>query len=123
TTPAALSTGTSLVSWPATVTRRSPSGAAAMRLGGELAGLADLLVEDGRGHVAAELADTASEGSGRVSQLRTCVGGRGDDDLAHDGGIVAGPHRGGGQHVESFAASRVQRKRLIDRDGVRVERS
>src|SRR3954470_13528775 len=92
-----------------------------MRLGGELTGLADLLVEDRRGHVAAQLADTASEGSRRVSQPRTCVGGRGDDDLADDRGVVAGPHRGGGQHVESFAASRVQRKRLIDRDGVRVE--
>src|SRR4051794_25584121 len=82
-----------------------------VRLGGELAGLADLLVEDGRGHVAAQLADTASEGSGWVSQPRTCVGGRGDDDLAHDGGFVTGPHRGGGQGVESFPASRVQRKR------------
>jgi len=84
-----------------------------MRLGGEFELFADLPVEQGRGHVAAQLADAASERSGRVSQPRMRVGGRGDDDLAHDGGFVAGPHRGGDQHVAGFAAPRVQRKRFV----------
>jgi hypothetical protein len=102
------------------MSRRQPQS---RQLGGELVGLADLLVEQGRGRVAAQLADTARECSGRVAQLRACVGGRGDDGLADERWFVAGLDRGGDQRVDGFAASRVERKRFVGRDGVRVRLS
>ena len=60
-----------------------------------MVGLADLLVEDGRRRVAAQLAHAARERTGRVAQLRSCVGGRDDDGVAHYGGFVAALRQAG----------------------------
>src|SRR5437660_7867960 len=88
----------------------------------ELVDLADLLVEHRGGRVAAQLGHAAREWPGRVSKLRARVGGRADDGLADDRWFVAAVDRFGRQHVEHFATLRIDRKRFIDRHGVRVER-
>jgi hypothetical protein len=79
------------------------------QLGGELIGLADLLVEQGGGRVAPQLAHPARECSRRVAQLRSRVGGRGDDRPARERGFVAGLDRVGDQHVDGGAAAGVER--------------
>src|SRR3954454_6466379 len=88
----------------------------------ELVDLADLLVEHGRGRVAAQLADAAREWPGRVAELRVRAGGRRDDGVGHDRWFVAAPDCFDEQGVEHFAASRIDGKGLIGGDGVRVER-
>src|SRR2546421_11295187 len=85
------------------------------QLRGELVELADLPVEHGGGHVATRLADATRDRSGRVSQLRPLVGGRGDDRPAHERWLVAGLDRQRKLLVEEFAALRVERKGLIGR--------
>jgi hypothetical protein len=54
-----------------------------------LAELADLLVEDGSGSVAARLAHAPGGLAGGVPELRAFVGGGGDDRLADDRWRVA----------------------------------
>src|SRR3954467_7442675 len=83
----------------------------------ELVHLADLLVEHGRGRVAAQLADAAREWPGGVPELRVRPGGRRDDGIGNDRWFVAAPDRFGEQRVERFAASRIDGKRLIGEDG------
>src|SRR3954453_10634708 len=73
----------------------------------ELVDLADLLVEHGRGRVAAQLADAAREWPGGGAELRARAGGRRDDGVGHDRWFVAVPDRFGDQGVEHFAASRI----------------
>src|SRR4051812_26562254 len=84
----------------------------------ELVDLADLLVEHGRGRVAAQLADAAREWPGRVAELRVRAGGRRDDRVAHDRWGVAGPDCVRGQCVEHLAASRIDREGLVGGDRV-----
>src|SRR5437764_6913938 len=82
------------------------AAAAVLRLGGELVDLADLLVEQSRRRAAAQLADAPRERPGRVSQLRSWVGRRGDDGLADYRWFVAALDRVGDQCVDVFAALR-----------------
>src|SRR3954452_23380353 len=60
--------------------------------GGELVGLADLLVEDSGGDEAAEHADAAGPRACGVAQLRFRVGGRRDEHLGYHGGVGPGLH-------------------------------
>src|SRR5215207_9402190 len=93
---------------------------AALR-GGELVGLADLLVEDPGGDEAAEHADAAGPRACGVPQLRSWVGCRRDDHLGDHGGVVPGLHPLGQDGFEGLPSPLVDREWVVTPHHARVE--